>query len=50
MLFLEHLSQGGEGEVERRARHRAESAYEPLLIEGSQLIEQYQPRNRSGMR
>jgi hypothetical protein len=40
-LFLEHLAQRGEGEAQGSARHSAEPPREPLLVEGSQLIEQY---------
>jgi hypothetical protein len=41
-LLLEHLAQRGEGEAKGSARHNAELASQPLSVEGSQLVEQYQ--------
>jgi hypothetical protein len=41
-LFREHLAQGCEGEVERRAGYYAETAHEALLVERSHLVQQYE--------
>jgi hypothetical protein len=48
-LFLEHLAQRGEGEAQGSARHSAEPPREPLLVEGSQLIEQYKSVSASAV-